>query len=170
MSAVEVISFARFVLPATVVTKADVSRLVTELETVDNDLTAASVRAKAGTTTSSHPVLSDQLDTFLEQNKLALGQGRDRTTLIQQLRLLKEKVPVIHMTFAVPADGESLHQLVEWIRASVHPQAVLEVGMQPGLVAGVYLRTPNLVHDLSLRHAFEGKQEALKQALGALRG
>jgi F0F1-type ATP synthase delta subunit len=74
------------------------------------------------------------------------------------------------MTFAVEADRESLMQLAQWVRETVHPQAVIAVGLQPGLIAGVYLRTPNHVHDLSLRAALDGGHEILVNDLEALRG
>ena len=73
------------------------------------------------------------------------------------------------MTFAVPADRESLRYIVQWVRTSVHPQALLQIGLQPALVAGVYLRTPNRVHDFSLRAALNGQHDALVKELGALR-
>jgi hypothetical protein len=161
---------ADFILPPSVVSKIDVSRLVSELERVDNDLTAASVRAKTGEAARVAPTLSEQLTDFLSLNKLTLDTAQQRSGLITQLRLLKDNVPIIHMTFAVPADRDSLQKLAQWLRDSVHPQAVIAVGLQPALVAGVYLRTPNHVHDLSVRGLLAGRHDALVEELGALRG
>ena len=86
------------------------------------------------------------------------------------LRILKDKVPVLHMTFSVTADVESLQTLTQWVRNSVHPQAVIAVGLQPSLVAGVYLRTPNHIHDFSVRGALEGRHGLLIEELETLRG
>jgi len=158
-----------FVLPFRVVSRADVSRLVSEVEWVDNELTAAAVRVKTGAEQSVGPAMSDQLNDFLNQNELKLDDSRVRSELIKQLRLLKEHAPIIHMTFAVPADRESLQQLAEYVRTSVHPQAIIAVGLQPALVAGVYLRTPNHVHDLSLRTVLAGRRDSLVKELDALR-
>ena len=163
-------TYADFVLPPNIVSKIDLSRLVSEIERVDNELTAATVRAKTGSTEQTQPVLSEQLTDFFTQNKLTFGSSQERSQLITQLRLLKDKVPVIHMTFAVNADRQSLQQLAQWLRSSIHPQAVISVGLQPALVAGVYLRTPNRVHDLSLRAMLEGGHGLLVKELGALRG
>lgn len=164
-------AFSTFTLPPNVVSKVDLARLVTEIENVDNALTSADIRQKAGSNAhSDHPVLSDQLNDFLKLNKLGLENSNDRTDLIKQMRHLKDKAPLIHMTFAVTADNESLQQLAKWLRESVHPQAVIEVGMQPSLVAGVYVRTPNHVHDFSLRAALDGKHDLLISELEALRG
>jgi len=154
-----------FILPSSLVTRVDVSRLVSEVERVDNDLNAAMVRAKTGAPAQAIPVLSQQLADFLSQNQLDLNESRGRSELIKELRILKDQVPVIHMTFAVSADRESLQQLAQWLRTSIHPQALMSVGLQPALVAGVYMRTPNHVHDFSLRAVLAGKRESLVKEL-----
>lgn len=163
-------TYADFTLPFSVVSKLDVSHLLSEVEKLDEELTEAIARAKVGTTNYTAPTLSESLTEFLTQNRVQLKTNQERTELIHQLRLLKDKIPVIHMTFAVEADAESLQQLVAWLRSSVHPQAVVSVGLQPSLIAGVYLRTPNKVHDLSLRGILAGKHDALVAELGAFRG
>lgn len=163
-------TFDQFVLPASLVTKLDVSRLVSEVEWVDNELTSASVHEKAGSQGYSKPVFSGQLTEFLEKNQLNLDDSNARSRLIKELRILKDKVPVLHMTFAVPADSESLQKLADWVRGTVHPQAVIHVGLQPALVGGVYLRTPNHVHDLSLRSLLDKSHDILTKELENLRG
>lgn len=164
-------SYTRFVLPPTVVSKLDLARLVQEVEKIDNELTSLGVRTKAGVNEQHMPTVSEQLNDFLQLNKVKIElNSQSRMQLIGQLRLLKDKAPVVHMTFAVEADRDSLRQLAAWMRESIHPQAILTVGLQPGLVAGVYLRTPNRIHDLSLRSALTNGREVLVKELGALRG
>lgn len=159
-----------FVLPPSVVSRVDMSRMVSDAERIDNELTTDAVRTKAGGANSVTPTLSEQLAAFLELNQLSLDDSHKRSELIKQLRLLKDEVPVIHMTFAVEADRESLGQLVSWLRQEIHKQAVIAVGLQPALVAGVYLRTPNHVHDLSLKAQLEGSRDLLIKELEAARG
>lgn len=159
-----------FVLPASIVTRVDISHLVHEVEWIDNELTANAVRSKTGGQAHAEPASSGPLQDFLAQNELSLSDSLTRTEIIKQLRLLKDKVPTIHMTFAVTADRESLEELVQWLRGSIHPQTVISVGLQPALVAGVYLRTPNHVMDLSMRALLKGSHDKLTKQLGALRG
>jgi len=161
---------AQFVLPTSLVSRVDISRLVGEFEQVDNDLTAAAVRAKAGVEQQTKPVLSQPLADFLAENNLSIETSRDRNELITELRTLKDTAPILHMTFAVTADRDSLQTLTKWVRESIHPQAVIDVGLQPALVAGVYLRTPNHIHDLSLRAALKGQHAVLVEELESLRG
>lgn len=161
---------ADLMLPPNVVTKVDLSRLVNEVEKIDDELTTASVRAGVGAPQQVAPTVSERLLSFLQQNRLNLNDNNLRSTLIKQLHQLKDSAPVLHMTFAVEADNESLMQLAQWLRETVHPQALIAVGLQPGLIAGVYLRTPNHVHDMSLRHLLDGGHEVLVNDLEALRG
>jgi F0F1-type ATP synthase delta subunit len=153
-----------------VITRLDVSHLVDELERVDNDLTTATIRASTGGPAVVQPAFTQQMIDFLAQNELKIDDTRQRGDLIKELRLLKDSVPTIHMTFAVTADPHSLQELAQWIRTNVDPRAVIAVGLQPSLVAGVYLRTPNHVHDLSLRQMLKAGRGKLVEELGALRG
>lgn len=158
-------------LPPSVVSKTDISRLVREIEQVDNELTTAAVRTKTGVQSQYSPVISQQLTDFLQINNLTLGTDSvARTDLVKRVRDLKDQAPVMHMTFAVTADSASLQVLVEWLRTSIHPQTLVSVGLQPGLVAGAYIRTPNHVYDMSLRSKLKGRHEALVAELEALRG
>lgn len=161
-------SHENFVMPASLVTHLDVAHMVEEVERVDGEMIAAKIRAGEGAQTVV-PVLSEPLSDFLAQNELKLDDGKQREALIKELRLLKDTVPVIHMTFAVTADPESLQQLAQYVRESIDPHAVISVGLQPSLVAGVYLRTPNHVHDLSLRALLQNGRGMLVEELGALR-
>lgn len=158
-----------FVLPASLVSRVDVARLVEEAERVDAEMTSSAIRAEEGAAVVI-PVLSERLTDFLAGNELKLDDSKARTILIQELRQLKDAVPVLHMTFAVTADPESLQQLAQWARNTIDPHAVIAVGLQPGLVAGVYLRTPNHVHDFSLRGVLAGQRGLLVKELETLRG
>lgn len=163
-------TYADFILPPTIVSKVDVSRLVGEVERLDNALTSKAVREKAGSPAQAAPILSEQLTDFLTQNQLQFATSQERSELVKQLRLLKDNVPVLTMTFAVVADRESLQQLTQWVRTTLHPQAVITAGLQPALVAGVYVRTPNHVHDLSVRGLLAAQHDNLVGQLETLRG
>lgn len=169
MSSAEVKNYTEFILPSTIVSKVDVSRVVREFEAVDNALTAVAVRKKLGSEGQDAPAMSPQLTEFLDKNGVTLEDSSVRSAYIKQLRQLKDKVPIVSMTFAVVADPESLQKLVSWLRESVHPQAVIDARLQPALVAGVYLRTTNHVFDLSVRNALKAKRGELEKELGAIR-
>ncbi|MEO8912061.1 MAG: F0F1 ATP synthase subunit delta [Candidatus Saccharimonas sp.] len=163
--------YSQLRLPASVVSLIDILRLTKELERVDVEMTTSSVQARLNPRKRFvRPLMSDPLTDFLRLNQLLIDEGRIRIELIRELKKLKTKLPVIHMTFAVTADRDSLEQLVTWVRQSINPRAVLVVGLQPTLVAGVYLRTPNHVYDFSLRSALNDSQSRLVGQLEELRG
>lgn len=170
MSALGKTSYTDFMLPTNIVTKKDVARLIQECEALDVALTEKRVRKKAGAKSKTLPPIPSRLQAFLDVNPTELENGTKRSAYIKQLRLLKDSVAVMHMTFAVEADEGSIQKLLAWVRQSIHPQAVLEVHIQPALVAGVYIRTENHIFDLSVRNALTAKREDLQKALGALRG
>ena len=155
-----------FVFPPALVTRADLARLVREVESVDNEFEAQKARNQAtGKTGYRLPVLSRSLGDFLDINKLDLADDHGRMVLKEQLRATKDKAPIIHMTFAVEADPTSLAQLVTYLRKEIHPQTLLSVGLQPSLVGGAYIRTPNRVHDFSLRELLASKRGVITTAL-----
>lgn len=162
--------YTAFKLPASVISRVDVSRLVREFEALDNALTSKGVREKANASELEMPAQTPQLTAFLDANPVVLENAKDREDYIKQLRLLKKNVHVMNMTFAVVADAESLQQLSAWIRDAIHPQIVLEAHLQPALVAGAYIRSQNHVFDFSVRNALKSKRGELKKELEALRG
>lgn len=165
---------AGFTIPPAIATRADFSRVMRELERVDNDLEAQKARAGGGVgSAAGHavqyllPSMSKGLNDFLEMNKIALGNDKARMELREQMRRLKDHAPVVQMTFAADVDPETLTWLASWTRQNLHPQALLQVGLQPGLVGGVYIRTPNHVYDFSLRGRLREKRGAIREALDA---
>lgn len=158
-------------LPPSVATFIDLSRLVGEVERIDGELIARDAREKVGVERDEEIAFSEQLTDFLAANKLEFGNDSvQRTYLISKLRHLKTVAPTIHMTFASSADSESLQKIVSWLRQSVHPQAIIKVGLQPSLIGGAYVRTANHVHDYSLRAQLAGHRDIITKEVEALRG
>jgi G3E family GTPase len=154
--------------PPALVGRADLSHLLRELETLDNDLESQKARSRGKTEVYHMPNASQALADFLEINKIDIANDQARMDVRSQLRKLKDHAPVIHMTFASDADPESLGTIVDWIRKELHPQALVSVGLQPSLVGGVYVRTPNHVHDLSVRAHMKDSRQIIVQALDTL--
>jgi len=160
----------QYVLPAVLITRADLARLMREIEALDNELEAQKVRNHASGKASGYhlPTMSRSLNDFLEQNHIDIADDKIRVALRETLKDTKEHAPIMHMTFAVEADPEFLQRLVGWLRQEIHPQALLSVGLQPALVGGVYVRTPNHVHDFSIRSLLEDKRDIIRHELEGL--
>jgi hypothetical protein len=157
------------VLPPALISRADLARLVREIEDIDNDLEAQKARNHAtGKTGYSLPPLSHTMNDFVELNKVDVADDQARMKLKEQMKVMKDHAPVMHMTFAVEADPASLQQLTAYLRKEIHPQALLVVGMQPALVGGAYVRTPNHIHDFSVRSRMAEKRGLILQAINQL--
>lgn len=150
----------KFVLPPSLITKIDLAHMINEVESIDSTLEAQKVR---GVPKEQYrlPAVSRTLTDFLSLNKIDVFDDQIRMTFKEHLRKLKDKIPVVHLTFATSADPESLEYLAAWIRQELNPLAVLSVGLQPSLIGGVYIRTPNHIHDYSMRALFKGKTAVL---------
>lgn len=74
-------TYADFTLPLSVVSRADLERLVLEFERVDNELTAADARHKLGAHKHFVPAMSEALEDFLETNNLEIDGTRERESL-----------------------------------------------------------------------------------------
>ncbi|HSX05985.1 MAG TPA: hypothetical protein VLF69_05945 [Candidatus Saccharimonadales bacterium] len=141
-----------FALPPALITRADLARLIREVESLDNELEAQKARNQAtGKTGYKMSNISRGLSDFVELNKLDLSSDHTRMHLREQMKALKDHAPIVHMTFSIEADPASLQYLVAYMRTELHPQTLLSVGLQPSIVGGVYMRTPNHVHDFTVR-------------------
>jgi hypothetical protein len=154
--------------PSALIGRSELARLLRELETLDNELESQRARSHGEKVGYHMPNMSRALDDFLTVNKIDVANDHARMEIRATLRKLKEHAPVVHMTFATDADPESLQQIVAWIRKELHPQALISVGLQPALIGGVYIRTPNHVHDLSLRSHMKDSRSVIVEALDAL--
>jgi G3E family GTPase len=157
-----------YILPPALTGRSELARLVREIEALDGELEAQKVRARGQQVAYRLPNTSKALSDFLEQNKLDITNDHARMVLVEQLRRLKDHAPVVHMTFATDADPESLEYLVAYMRRELHPYTLLSVGLQPRLVAGAYMRTPNHVHDFSIKKVMAGKRGVIAADLEGL--
>ena len=158
------------VLPSSLATRSDLQRLITEIERIDNSLNSAQIHEQIGHPADDSLTTSRQLADFLQINDIDIKNGEDRSRLLHDARHLKITAPVIHVTFATSADNDELTKIVDWVRQSVHPMAVLTVGLQPSLIGGVYIRTTNKVFDFSVRSQLANGRHIIKQELEALSG
>jgi F0F1-type ATP synthase delta subunit len=152
-----------------VVGPADLAKLQREINGLDDFFVAAKAR-QAGTAIQP-PKLTRVLNQMAKDNNINLLEANERQKLAVSLQSLSEKSPVLNVSFASEPSPNALVQLVVWIRANIHPQALIRIGLQPSIAAGCYLRTPNKGFDMSLRAALKRSEpELLKLIAGAVNG
>lgn len=151
------------VLPVLIVSPSDIRRLRRELESIEDFLRQASLRQ--GGKSVKVPVTSRLLDSVVAANELNLLHKTDRDRLTKYLALLLERAPVVHISFASDPSAIFVGKLVEWLRANIHPQLLVRIGLQPSIAAGCVVRTANKEFDFSLKHAFEERKSSLIEVL-----
>jgi hypothetical protein len=150
-------------LPVSIATKVDVGRLQRELLAVNEFLEQAAIRQPG--TALTLPKTSRLMVETIRINNLNLLHEEDRTTLLTFLNWLMEKAPHIHMSFSTEPSTVFLQKLITYIRENLHPNALLQVGLQPTIGAGFKLRTTNKYYDFSLQTTLKSKHQILMQSL-----
>lgn len=148
-----------FKLPISVVTQSDLTKLLLDLEAIEDFFLQVKVR-RAGDTVSL-PRTSPQMEDVLRQNDLNLLQLADRQRLKFILMTIRNKSPILHMSFSVSPSQKFLEKIISWMRQNVSEIVILQVGLQPNIGAGFTLRTTNKFFDFSLRQHLNKQKDLL---------
>ncbi len=153
----------RLRLPTLVFGLVEVRRLARELEALEDFMRQATLR-DAGKQ-AALPRVSRLLDALATDNNLQLLKAADRAQLTAFLQAVQEQAPNLHISFAIDPSSSFTAKMVTWLRANIHPYALIEVGLQPTIAAGCIVRTTNKVFDFSLRNRFADAQGLLIKSL-----
>ena len=155
---------AQLALPLALVSRADLSRCLREIEKLDDYFHQAALR---GSNARDLPRLGHVLDAVASSNGLNLLHAEHRSAIREFLVKLKAQAPVVHMSFPSEAGSDFTGRLLTWFRSEAHPYTVLHIGLQPDLAAGCVMRTSNKFFDFSFRARFEKSKAKLIAALEA---
>ncbi len=164
-NAVKITSAGLLTLPASLIGRADIVRVLREVEALDNDLTSQAIRAPGMPLTV--PSLSKAVTELVQLNNIVLSDQGSRAGLVANMRLAKDS-PTVQLTFATEPEIDAVIDLVTWIRAHLHPSALITIGLQPGIVGGCVVRTPDHIYDFSLRAHFRAALPTLTADLARL--
>jgi F0F1-type ATP synthase delta subunit len=156
-------------LPDALIGRPDLTRLSRELNSL-NDFFAGAKTRQTGTSMQL-PKISRLLDGLARENQVNLLKEDERAKLIIGLNEIYEKAPSMHISFAVEPSPKALEKILVWLRQNIHPQVLLQVGLQPAIAAGCILRSTNKVFDMSLRANLKKQSGYLTQLVrGAVDG
>jgi hypothetical protein len=150
-------------LPVLVSSPVDIGRLIREVETIDESLQQLALR-KGGTEVKM-PKTTQLMDQLIALNKLNLLLPEDRNLLHQFLIYIKEKAPVLHVSFSADPNTAFIEKLMAWLRREINPLVLMTIGLQPNIGAGCVIRSTNKYFDLSLKQDFASKTDLLRAAL-----
>ena len=156
-------------LPTSVVGQTDINRLLRELAALDDFFLAAAARA-AGTPVKP-PRITFMLEQVARDNEFNLLEAGNRDELKNRLQAVLKNAPVLHISFAAEPSPRITDVIVTWLRANIHPYALIVVGLQPTIAAGIVLRSGNRIFDMSLRTYLEKQEDYLVRLIeGAVSG
>lgn len=150
-------------LPNSIISKVDVGRLRRELNAIDDFVSQSKIR-KAGQQPTL-PRTSLNLEELAKSNNLNLLIDDNRKKLDSTLYNLYLHAPVIHMSFASDPTPSFLKKIISWLRSEIHPNILLQTGLQPSIAAGCIIQTNNKYFDLSLRKHFESKRDLINNGI-----
>lgn len=155
----------QFGLPPALIGRSDVSRLLREIERVDYELETQEIRTPGQPL--SIPNMSRGLTEVITLNNVNVTNITERKRMLESLREAKDRAPNVQITFAVDPAPEITSQIVAWIRQNLHPRALVTVGLQPSIMGGCVVRTPDHIYDFSLRKRFKDERASLIEAINA---
>lgn len=155
-------------LPNGLVSKGDAARLRRQLGMLNDALVGANYRHQdtGAQIQQATPLLAE----LAVLNSLDLKNQEHRDKLAVQLDDLSNRAPSLHISFTAEPAPAALERILVWMRGSLHPQILLQVGLQPNIAAGCVLRTPNHILDMSLRETLKKQQPLLLKLLKGARG
>ena len=152
-------------LPNAIATRQDVAHVHRELR-IFFDLAMQSVMRHDNPV--KYPPISDSLRQLASLNQIDLRDQSACNNLLTELDSVKKKSPSLHVSFPVEPNRDALDRLIDWFRKEIDPIAVISVGLQPSIAAGVIVRTPNHQFDISLRKHLENNKHKLKEAIASV--
>jgi hypothetical protein len=154
----------QLILPAAIISKVEVGRMLNELEQIDEALLQLGLR-QGGAGQGKMPKTSWLMDKFATENKLNLLHEADRQGGMKFLTAVRDHAPVLKISFSVDPSPAFTERLMTWLRREIHPQVMISIGLQPNLGAGCVIYGNSKFFDLSLKQTFEQKRPLLLQRL-----
>jgi len=151
------------ILPVAITSPVEIGRLINELTQLDETMMQLELRDPGQAV--KMPKTTRLLDKLAETNKLNLLKPEDRQQLLKFLKLIHEHAPVLKMSFSVDPAPVFMERLATWLRQEIHPQILINVGLQPNIGAGCLVYGNSKVFDFSLKQTFVEQRNLLLQRL-----
>lgn len=146
-------------IPTSIVTMQDIGRMQRELVAINAFFHLANHR-QAGHQ-ASLPRTTTKLENLARQFNCNLLQQEDRVRLGDELSKIRHSAKPIDISFAAIPSALFLQKIINWLRANIDKNIVINVGYQPNIVSGCVIRTPYRTYDLSVGRKFANAKPAL---------
>lgn len=150
-------------IPLSLAGQADINRILREIGRIDEFFLSANIR-KSGTP-NQPPRVTRTLSALAQDNRLNLLRSEDRMVIKSRLEDILKNAPNLHISFAAEPSPRILERLLAWLRENIHPETLVVIGLQPNIAAGIMLRTPNKIFNLSLQAHLKSQEEYLAKLI-----
>lgn len=155
--------YADMRLPVSVTSRVDVGRLLREAEAISDFLKQTELREPGSPV--KMPKTSRLFDETIQINSLNVLHETQRIELCNFLSNIRDRSPVIHISFSADPSPVFVQKLVIWLRRNIHPNVLIQVGLQPNIGAGCTVRTNNRYFDFSLRVRLKNSRPELTRMM-----
>ncbi len=149
-----------YILPSSILSKSDVTSLLSELTELNEAYDQAALR-------NEKPGLSinEKLIDIASANGLNIEENNDRKIMIKFLNKLIEHAPSLHISFSSEPGLNFKNKLIDWFRNEIHPMCLVSIGLAPDIGVGSILRTTNKYFNLGIRERLNKDSEQLLNAI-----
>ncbi|HET9850011.1 MAG TPA: hypothetical protein VFP35_00035 [Candidatus Saccharimonadales bacterium] len=152
-------SASKLKLPTSLLDRGDLLSLIREVNSLSDFFVGANARQTGSP--MQIPKTTRLLDQLVQLNQINLLEASSRKQLAADFEAILKTAPSVHMSFAMEPSPRSIEPLITWLRQNIHPQLLLQVGLQPQIAAGCILRTSNKIFDFSIRTYLEKQSQYL---------
>jgi hypothetical protein len=152
-------------LSLTILTRADVSRSLRELQEFEGKVYQAGLRNEAAPL-AAH--VSAALRESAESLNISLENATDRQRLAEELQSIHRSAPQVHVSFAMQPPLQAVEAVTGWFRRNTHPAVLVQVGVDPSIIAGCVIRTTNKVFNFSFAGALRDSTPVLQEGIASL--
>ena len=162
-------SSSHYTLPVSLVSKADLMHLIQEIGSLDDQCSQQEAQQRAqGSRTQVNVPISGRLRQITDDLDLNIATRSGRLNAKETIAGYLKEAPLFHISFASEPPVEQLQRVVEWLRQNIHGLAVVRTVIQPAIIAGCIVRSPNKVFDFTVREAFSAAAPKLLKEVRSL--
>ncbi len=153
-----------FQLPMIIVGRSDVMKLRRDLLAAEDYISQIELRGSKASL-KHIPRISQGLSDFNDINGVNIMNRDDRNRSLLFINELLKSAPELHISFASDPSSAFLLKIIIWFRNNIDPLILVNIGLEPSIVAGCTLRSANRYYDFSLRHNFAAHRDLLINGL-----
>jgi len=145
----------------------DLKAMVLEVKTYAKWYNSSSIKLRVnGSTPENQPVLSNQTVALIKSWAADKPLTQDRLDeLLEELSEFEKSCPLITVTLAAMPSGELKHKMVDWCRAQIAPNVLVDFRFNSTLLGGMVVKYGSRIYDWSFRRQIIDNRQLFPEVL-----